>query len=201
MTRPRVSDWILMGLAFGVLPIAYYLLVHRPIQARIDGHRARQQAADARIQELPNVQPLASGEREALVDPAAPWRARLAVLQGEADRLEHYHRVVTDLHGRLQASGVVVEGIRSTWDPIQGSFTLPAALAPSPTRGSDAEAQASLQGWVLEARIGAPSLRLFEALEALPRVGPVLEPVGFRWEAGAEGVRQHLVLRNLVLVR
>lgn len=201
MTRPRVSDWILMGLAFGAMPIAYYLLAHRPLQAKIDGHRARQQAAEARLQELPNVQPLASGEREALGNPEAPWRARLAFLKGEADRLEHYHRVVTDLHRHLQQAGVAVEGIRSTWDPIRGSFTLPSVLAPAPAPASDPDAQIRLQAWVMEARIGAPSLRLYEALEALPQVGPVLEPVGFRWEAGAEGVRQHLVLRNVVVVR
>lgn len=201
MTRPRVSDWILMGLAFGALPLAYYLLVHRPLQAEIEGHRARQQAAEARLQELPNVQPLASGERAALADPAARWRARLVFLGGEADRLEHYHRVVTDLHGCFRRAGVVVEGLRSTWDPIQGSFTLPPVLVPSALSDPAPEAQASLQAWVMEARIGGPSLQLFEALEALPEVGPVLEPVGFRWEARAEGVRQHLILRNVVLVR
>jgi hypothetical protein len=57
------------------------------------------------------------------------------------------------------------------------------------------------EAWVLEAQIADGPLKLFKALEALPKCGPMLEPVGIRWQAGEKGdARQFLILRNLILV-
>jgi hypothetical protein len=36
-------------------------------------------------------------------------------------------------------------------------------------------------------------------MEDIPRVEPLLEPIGLRWEADPKGLRQYLLLRNLVL--
>ena len=54
---------------------------------------------------------------------------------------------------------------------------------------------------MLEARVGGQPGKLFQGLEALGRLEPLLEPVGLRWESVPEHTRQSLLLRNLVLVK
>jgi len=115
-------------------------------------------------------------------------------------RLGHYHQVVTELQQTCRQSGIDLVGIRSTWDPIRGSFTLPTLLAQGPLPPKETGTQGRLQGWVLEARVDGPTPQLFRTLEGLPRIEPLLEPVGFRWEADEKGLRQYVLLRNLVLV-
>lgn len=202
MSAPgRNRELLAMVAVFGVLPAVFLFLVLLPSRRRVANLKAQQEAIAQRLQELPTVQPLSRAEHELLDDPSAPWRERIPFLPGDAARLAHYHRVITDLQRAWQKEGIPVAGVRSTWDPIKGSFTLPAGLDEVSGLPGDATAAAGQpQAWVLEAGVGGSSAQLFKAFEALPQVAPVLEPVGLRWETGPQGKRQTLILRNLVLL-
>lgn len=187
---------------FGLLPAVFVVLVFLPVKKRMEADRLRLEAAVQRYQELPNIQPLTSRERALLEDPKAAWRARIAVVVSDAQRLAHYHRVITDVQREFKGRGVELLGVRSTWNPILGSFTLPASLGSA--TGFEGKEPSSgggkLQAWVLETRVGGTPTELFKALESLPRIQPLLEPVALRWESDPDRQKQVIVLRNLVIV-
>lgn len=202
MSRAKRRPLFALITVFGLLPAVFVGLVFLPVKKRMEADRQRLEAAIQRYQQLPNIQPLTSQERALLEDPKATWRGRIEVVGSDARRLAHYHRVVTDVQREFKGRGVELAGIRSTWNPILGSFTLPATLGPAtgfegmePTGGSG-----KLQAWVLEARVGGTPTELFKALESLPRIQPLLEPVALRWESDLDQQKQAIVLRNLVIV-
>ncbi len=195
----RSREWALLFLVFGVLPALFVGFLLLPSLKRDAAYIERQRAANQRLQELPVVQPLNAEERRVLEDPAAPWRRRIPLIAQDAARLGHYHQVITELQQTCRQSGIQLGGVRSTWDPIRGSFTLPPVLGPGPSLPLEGGNQGRLLGWVLEARVEGPTPQLFRALEGLSRIDPLLEPVGLRWEGDDKGLRQYLLLRNLVL--
>lgn len=195
----RGKEWILLFVVFGILPVLFIVFLLVPIMKRDAEYIERQRAANQRLQELPAVQPLSAEERQVLLDPAAPWKRRIPYISHDGARLTHYHRVVTELQQSCRRWGINLVGLRSSWDPIRGSFTLPAVLGSGPSLPSEGGSQGTLRGWVLEARVEGPTSQLFRAMEGLSRVDPLLEPVGLRWEADPKGLRQYLLLRNLAL--
>ena len=197
-TKPMLA---LIGL-FGLLPVIFTLLVFMPVRKRMKADQARLDAAIQRDQELPSIQPLTAQERTLLEDTSAPWRTRIPLIASDAQRLAHYHQVVTDLQTTWRSRGVTLLGVRSTWNPINASFTLPSLLGDSAT-ALPAKAQSEpgqLQAWVLEARVDGSPTELFKALETLPQIHPLLEPVGLRWESDDTQHRQLIILRNLVTI-
>jgi hypothetical protein len=195
----RSREWAILVTVFGVLPGLFIGFILLPCIKRDAVYIERQRAATQRLQELPPVQPLSPEERKVLEDPAAPWRYRIPFIPNDGVRLGHYHRVVTDLQQTCRQAGIKVVGVRSTWDSIHASFTLPPVLASGPDLLPEGGNQGRLQGWVLEAQVDGPTPQLFRAMEGLPLIEPLLEPVGLRWEGDDKGLRQYLVLRNLVL--
>jgi hypothetical protein len=186
-----------------VVPVLFGVLVARPTLKRIDGHKQRFNAASTEAASIPQFSVVTPAEREVLDDPAAAWRNRMPVLVDEQARLAHYHRVVSAAQRGWKAAGVSVVGLRSTWDPIRASFTLPpsvdAAEAPKPVLQDSPDQR--IRGWVVEARFSAPTEVLFRALAAVPHFEPLLEPVGLRWESSPDHRQQSLLLRNLVITR
>jgi hypothetical protein len=183
-------------------PLVYGFLILRPALLRIGAQRARRDAAQAEFTGPMTYAPLSAAERSQLADPAAPWRGRLTLVQGDQARLAHYSAVVTALQRTWRTGGTPALGIRSSWDNIHASFTLPVSLvtedegraAPSDTP------DLKVAGWVLEARFDPPTDRLFRALHLSAACRPLLEPVGLRWEFDpARGRSQHLLFRNLYL--
>jgi hypothetical protein len=195
-TRP--AERLAFAVIFLVLPICFYAFVVRPTRTTLGALDARIEAADAQIRDLPNFQPLTAEERKVLLDPAAPWRQRLPIVAGDRAKLAHYDRVVSLLQRTWSSHGVSIVGVRSSWDPIQASFTLSGALPP-PLGPAGTSGPGELKAWVLEARLAGGADRLFIGLEHLPAVQPMLEPVGLRWESTTERRQQSLWLRNLVL--
>lgn len=198
--RPPQRDRYILAAIFVFAPAALIWGVLLPAQHRMAEMRARMDAANAQLETIGHVAPLTEAERRVLEDPKAAWRSRMPLLRDDTGKLEHYTRVITGLQSRLAASGARVEGIRSSWDPIQADFTAPANLAmkgredappPSP--------DAVVAGWALEVRIAAPPAALGRALETLPEVDPLLVPAGLRWEAQEGKPFQALILRNLYL--
>ncbi len=200
MNRPstRPAERLVFALVLLMLPICFYAFIVRPARVTLETLDARIEAADLQIRDLPNFQPLSAEEKKVLLDPAAPWRQRLPIIAGDGAKLAHYDRVVSLLQRAWGSRGVAIEGVRSSWDPIQASFTLPGTLPP-PVGAAGSSGPGELRAWVLEARIAGPADRLFIGLEHLPAVQPLLEPVGLRWEATPERRQQSLWLRNLVL--
>lgn len=199
MTSPtRPGERAFFGLVFLVLPVAFWFAVVTPAQRRLEALNARIEAAELQIRDLPNYQPLSPEERKVLLDPAAPWRHRIPVIEGDRAKLAHYDRVVSLLQRQWGEGGITLEGVRSSWDPIQASFSLPGAL-PLPAVAPAPGGPGDLRAWVMEARILGDAQQLFGALQRVPRVEPLLEPVGLRWEHGPERRSQALWLRNLVL--
>lgn len=191
---------LLVGVVIFV-PLLFGLLVAKPILKRIDALKLRFNQASNDLASLPQFSPVSPAEREVLNDPAAPWRKRMPVLIDEQSRLAHYHWVVSELQRGWKGAGVPVLGLRSSWDPIQASFTLPGAVEAAEAQKQDLQDSPELRvrGWVVEARFAAPTDSLFKALALVPRIEPLLEPVGLRWDATAEHRQQSLILRNLVL--
>lgn len=191
---------LLAAVVLGV-PVLFGFVVARPILKRIDAFKTRFKEASAELATLPQFQPVSAEEREVLEDAKAPWRRRMPVVQGEQSRLAHYHRVVSELQGAWKAAKVPPLNLRSSWDPIRASFTLPAvALAQEGADPALRDApELRVQGWVLEAKFPAPTDVLFRALAVVPRMEPLLEPVGLRWEAYPDHRQQSLLLRNLVV--
>jgi len=198
----RTKPMLLLAVIFGLLPAAFIFLVFLPLKQRMTADEARLEAALQRNQALPNVQPLTSQERALLEDPAATWRTRIPLLTGDAQRLAHYHRVITELQREMKLRNAALLGVRSDWAPIEGSYTLPAALGSLGATESRAGSQGTghLEPWVLEASVGGAPAELFKALEALPRINPLLEPVALRWEMNGPQPTQMIILRNLVTI-
>lgn len=198
----RTKPTLTLITLFGLLPVAFIFLVFLPVRKRMATDQARLEAAIQRSQELPNIQPLTSQERALLEDPSAPWRTRIPLVSTDARRLAHYHRVITDLQREFKARNVALLGVRSTWNPIKGSYTLPPSLGSisSVVPQNSKRGAGQLQAWVLEAQVSGSPADLFKALEALPRINPLLEPVALRWEMDPPKHKQMIVLRNLVAI-
>ena len=199
--RGRTGERLLLGLIFVVLPALFILFVLLPSRTRMEARKARMVAVEERLRALPTVQPLSAQERAVLGDAGAPWQGRIPFLRGDAERFAHYDAVVSALQGALKRDGVPLRQLRTSWDGLKGSYTLPVDLG-DPQLGLPRERTAAagqLQGWVLDATIGGAPDRLFQAMETLTRVEPLLEPVGLRWESLPSHTRQSLLLRNLIL--
>lgn len=196
----RTKPMFILFALFGLLPAAFILLVFLPVRKRMAVDEARLEAAVKRNQELPSVQPLTAAERNLIEDPMASWRSRMPLVASDSQRLSHYHRVITELQNALQARKVTLLGVRSTWNQIKGSYTLPSQLGAGTTASSSAHVSepGQLQAWVLEAQIEGSPANLFQALETLPAIPPLLEPVAVRWEASPIQHKQTIILRNLV---
>ena len=191
----------LLVLLLLVGPLLFAWLVWLPFRQRMKVTQARIQAAQAALQELPRYDPLSAEEVAFLEAPQAPWKARIPLIRGDEDRLHHYHRVVTALDRALATAGLRVHGMRSSWDPIRASFTLPGSLA-APTLAATASAgplDGPLAAWVVEVQVDGTTTGLFTALERIQPVTPLLEPVGLRWESTSERRAQSLLLRSLVV--
>lgn len=183
-------------------PVLFWLLLWHPADARMALNRSRIAEAQARIQELPRYTPLSPEEAAFLEDPAAAWKQRIPLIRGDRDRLAHYNLVITRVSQAFRRSGLRLNGMRSSWDPIRASFTLDRDLGLEglglPPAGSTQDG--ALAAWVLEVQIDGPTEGLFTGLDRLKDLPPLLEPVGLRWEATQERRAQSLWLRNLVLV-
>ena len=200
--RGRAGERLLLILVFAGLPLLFLTLVLQPIRRRMEVRKARLEVITLRIQALPTVRPLSAQEREVITAADAAWRTRIPSLGSDAQRFAHYHRVVTGLERAWREEHVSLTQVRSSWDGLKGSFSLPSALG-DPSLGLPGEATTpagQLQGWVLDASVAGTPDRLFQGLEALVRVDPLLEPVGLRWESFPDHTRQSLLLRNLILV-
>ncbi len=190
---------ILMVLA---APVLFWAIIWHPAQVRMATNEARIREARARIQELPRYAPLSDQETAFLEAPSAPWKARLPLIRGDRDRLAHYHQVVTEVDQAFRRRALKVHGMRSSWNAIHASFTLDQGLGLDGPNGLPVglAQEGSLAAWVLEVQLDGPTADLFTALGQLGAMPPLLEPVGFRWEATPERRAQALWLRNLVLV-
>jgi hypothetical protein len=199
--RSRIRERLLLGTLFLVIPGLFILLVLLPNRRRMEARSVRMQAITERLKALPPAQPLTAAERAVIEDPQAPWKSRVPFLNGDVERLAHYHQVVSLLQTHWKQAGVPLLSVRATWDGLTGSYSLPKELG-NPPLGLPPEGTAPtgrLQGWVLDVRVGGPPDHLFQALETLPQINPLLEPVGLRWESLPERTRQSLLLRNLIL--
>ncbi len=201
MNRRRLLLLALLAL----LPALIHGLLILPSRRRIAALHLRIQAAHAAALKLEGSAPLGAGEGPLLEDPGAPWRTRIPSVAGDGGRLALVDRVVRELGAALRRSGVPVGGMRTVLDPVQLDATPPGNLpapAPAPAGGAGKPPGDPLGAWVLEVEVPGSTAQLFQALAALPRTGPVLEPVGLRWdrtpgEAGAPAVlHQYLLLRS-----
>jgi len=196
-----------LGLAFLVMPGLIYALAIRPSTHRLAALQQRIQKANEVCRELPPFTRVSQDEKALLEDPAAPWRGRIARVGDDAALLAHVDRVVSDLNAAMKAAGVRITTLRATLEPVAADCTLPRSLAEdsaaAPALGDAPEYQVG--GWVLEVELAGPPGELFKALAAVPRVHPLLELVGLRWQltqaepSGPAGQRQQLLLRNLYL--
>jgi len=193
---------VIMGLLLAALPVLLYGGLLRPSLLRQAELRRRIHAAHDEAPGVQSFTPVREEERSFLEAPRAPWRTRLALVAGDAERLDHMNRVVTGLGAALKARGVRATVLRAAWEPVTAEFTLPAELKGEIPPGLPVEdgPEHALAGWVLEVEIAGPTGELFKALSAAPDVHALLEPVGLRWQASAkDGGRQCLLLRNLYL--
>ena len=198
--RPPQRDRYVLVPLFLLVPAALVWGVVLPAQRRMSAARARIEAADAQLETISHVTPLTAQERKVLEDPRAGWRRRMPLLQGDAARLDHYTAVVTALQSGCAAAGARVAGLRSSWDPIQADFTSPGPLpALRPGGPAPQPADAAVGAWALEVQIAGQPAALGAALDALPRMEPLMVPVGLRWEARQGQPFQALVLRDLFL--
>jgi len=193
---------LLMGLSLVGLPALLVVLGIYPTQRRSNALRVQIQAAEEAYKVIPAVHGLNPEERKLLDDPKAAWRTRLPLVVGDQARLAHYHRVVGELQRGLTRVGTPAGGMRSSWDPIQASFTLAGSLSePAQEVVTTPDSPAlKVGGWTLEANIPGNTGQLFKALGAVDQVQPLLEPVGLRWMATPDRRDQHLILRNLILL-
>lgn len=197
----RTRERLLLVTLFGLLPIVFAFTILLPSRRRMEARKARMAAISQRMAALPAIQPLSPKERQLLADPRAPWRGRIPLVKGDAERFAHYYRVVSGLQAGWKQAGVPLLGVRSSWGALTGSFSLPAELG-DPDLGlvrKDTAAAGQVQAWVLDATVGGKPDQLFQGLAALGRIEPLLEPVGLRWQWTPERTRQSLLLRNLIL--
>ena len=193
---------LLMGLLFAGLPVLLYALVIRPATLRFHRLHERIRAADEACRDVQAFTPVTQAERAFLEEPAAAWRTRVPLLDGDGARLAHANRVVSDLSVALKGRGLRAAAMRAAWEPIEAQFTLPGPVAKGPrmTRVAGDAPEHTLAGWALEVELPGPTGQLFKALGPLAQVDPLLEPVGLRWElAGPARHRQVLFLRNYYL--
>jgi hypothetical protein len=199
--RSRTGERLLLATLFLVLPALFVFLVLLPSRRRMEARKARMEAITQRLRILPAIQPLSAPERALLNDPQARWQKRIPYLKGDAGRLAHYHAVVSQLQNAWKQDKVALLSVRASWDGLTGSYSLPGELG-NPPLGLPVEGTAPtgrLQGWVLDVRVGGSPDSLFQAMEGLTRLDPLLEPVGLRWESVPDRTRQSLLLRNLIL--
>ncbi|HET8714416.1 MAG TPA: hypothetical protein VFM16_01220 [Holophagaceae bacterium] len=198
--RPPQRDRYILVPLFLLVPAALVWGIVLPAQRRMSAARARIEAANAQLETISHVTPLTSQERKVLEDPQAGWRRRMPLLTGDAARLDHYAAVVTALQSGCAAVGARVEGLRSSWDPIQADFTSPGPLpATRPEGPAPQPADAAVGAWALEVQLTGQPAALGAALDTLPRLEPLMIPVGLRWEAREGQPFQALVLRDLFL--
>ena len=199
----RLRERLIVGVAFICGPVLFYFGVVSPWKGRVDAIHVRTEEATRAFPGPFIYIPISRAERAALADPKAPWAHRLPVVVDDQARLAHYDRVVSEFQRVLKEGGAPVAGIRSSWDAIRGSYTLPSVLAGAGASGPqqlDAP-ELTVRGWVLEARLEGPTAQLFKAIRLAQKADPLLEPVGFRWNYMPGNTRvQHLVVRNQVLV-
>ena len=199
--RSRVGERLLLATLFLVLPVLFLVFVLLPSRTRMEARKQRQAAITERLKLLPTIQPLSLKERALLEDPQAPYKTRIPLLRSDSERLGHYHSVVSDLQIAWKRDGVALLSLRANWDGFKGSYSLPGELG-NPRLGlpvTDTAPTGQLQAWGLDARVGGNPDQLFQALEALGGIDPLLEPVGLRWESVPDRTRQSLLLRNLIL--
>lgn len=198
----RKGEILLMVCLFGVAPILFTWAVPFRSRARMERLKARQQEMERQLAQLPSVQPLTREERALLEDPQARWRRRIPTVAGDAARLAQYARVVTELEAAWKGAGISTSSLRSAWDPVKASHTLPPhqALQPPPLTEPQLGGAGRPEAWVLEAGIQGDLARLRQAYILLPGIDPILEPVGLRWESSPDGLKQAVILRNIVLV-
>lgn len=192
---------LLMALGLLGLPTLVVLGGILPVLKRSEGLKKEIQALEMEYKDIPRFSKLSMDEKQLLQDPDATWRKRMPVLLGDAARLNHYSRVVGELQYTLRSAGAPMDALRSSWDPIQATFTLEEDLAeitPGQTPVPDSP-EYKVQGWVLEANIPGTTEKLFQAMASSYEVHPLLEPVGIRWESTLEKRRQQILYRNLVL--
>ena len=197
----RTRERLLLVALFGLLPLIFTFAILLPSRRRMEARNARMAAISQRLAALPAIQPLSPQERQLLADPRAPWRGRIPLLKGDADRFAHYYWVVRGLQAEWKQAGVPLLGVRSSWGALTGSYSLPGELG-DPDLGLAPKTTASagqVQAWVLDATVGGKPDQLVQGLAALGRVEPLLEPVGLRWQSTPERTRQSLLLRNLIL--
>lgn len=191
----------LLGALVAGLPLLTWGLL-RPSLRRIAALHQRIQSAHAHTGKVPPYAPLGPGERSLLADPRAPWRARIPVVAGDAARMALVDRVVAELGASLKAEGVAPGACRAVFEPVRADFTLEPGPARSPwTAPCPPRIEDKLDGWVLEVEIAGGTAKLFQALAALGRVGPLLEPVGLRWTAAPLGARGKGSRRQVLLLR
>lgn len=197
----HLRERFLMATALVVVPGLVVVLGVLPLQRRTSDLRQRIEALNREDAQLPRFAPPTREERALLEAEQPRVQRRIPAMAGDTERLLHYHRVVSGLQGSLQREGLTSPGMRSSWDPIRASFTLPGALEPAANPAEAAESVRSnrLLGWVLEVQVPGGTSNLFRALARATEPEPLLEPVGLRWEATPEEHRQHLLFRNLVL--
>lgn len=201
------KERLVLGALIPALPIALYFLIIQPSVQRAKALNQRIAKAHSASPFQPYT-PVNREEQSFLEASPVSWRSRIPVIAGDAARLAHVHRVVSDLNAAFKAGGVKVVGIQATWDPIEAKFTLPAQLTreAAPARSVGDAPEFKVAGWVLVVEIGGATGDLFKAMALLPKVNSLLEPVGLRWgEApGADAQKpaapsQYLILRNVYL--
>lgn len=198
--RPPQRDRYILIPVFVLAPAILIWGVLLPAQLRMAQSRSRMDAANAQMESIGQVTPLTSAERAVLDDPNAPWRSRMPLVSNDLDRLNHYAQVVTGIQTSLKSAGSAMTGVRSSWDPIRANFSTPAHLSmPAPGGSSQNLADASVAGWALEIQVAEPTSALGRSLQVLPKVDPLLIPIGLRWEAREGKPFQAIELRNLYL--
>jgi hypothetical protein len=198
----HTKERLILGSILVAGPLLFWFGIMKPSLARIEAQRERRIKAESEFMTPFSFAPLSKDEKAYLDNPDAAWRKRIAVVSGDQSRLVHYATVVGDIQQRWRTAGVPAMAMRSSWDPIHASFTLPSRLGTEQTvPGKTADSpDLKVEGWILEARFDLSTDGLLRALYQAPNVTPLLEPVGLRWEFDPiKGRSQYLIFRNLYL--
>jgi hypothetical protein len=198
----NLKERFLLGSILVAGPVIFWFGVMKPSLARAAKSQERIEKAESEFTDPFAFTPLSSEEKKFLNDPNAAWRKRIPLVDGDQSRLSHYAIVVGGIQQRWREAGVPAVGMRSSWDPIKASFTLPPFPGPGnvPMDPIADSASMKVDGWVFEARFDLPTDGLLRALCQASQSGPLLEPVGLRWEFDPEkGRSQYLSFRNLYL--
>lgn len=210
----QVHERILMVVALTVLPLVIVLFGIRPTLRKNAELKAQIQSAFDQFRGGSAYSRISRKEEAFILDPDAEWRNRMPFVQGDTSRLTHYGWVVGELQFAFRSDAAPISAIRSSWDPIQGDFSLAddsreTFLDKSPV-GDDASAKPErpfldkpeyqASGWLLDVEVAGNTESLFRALGAVHKVEPLLEPVGLHWVGTPGNSSQRLFLRNLILV-